>query len=1091
MARGLAGRTAAAFVNSKLTPLIIVGSLILGAMALFFLPREEEPQIHVPLIDIIIQLPGSSSKEVEQRISTPVEQWINEIPGIDYVYSTSTNGQSIVTARFHVGADPHTSLVETQQVLLHHDGDLPVDSSQPVIKERSIDDIAVLTLTLHSSRYGAYTMGRIASRLADAIRTVPSVSIVKVIGARPREVQITLNNPALASYGLTPHSVLLALQHSNQETQAGTYSSSNTSIDVHAGQFFTNVSQLNDTVVGASHGQPVSLSEVAKVTEGPAEPTNYVFNAYGAHATKQQQAEGQQQAVTISVAKKAGSNATDVVNTVLAKVKSIQGSLVPSDIHISITRNYGQSAADRANELVFHMLIAVFSVTLLIALALGPRESMVVAVAIPVTLALTLVIFSLYGYTLNRITLFALIFSIGILVDDAIVVVENIVRHYRMKNTYRLAEEAAVHAVDEVGNPTILATFAVISSILPMAFVGGLMGPYMRPIPVGASAAMFISVAIAFTVTPWAAVRLLRKPAEHPPVSEQMHEAEHGHSHGNDALTRLYISIITPLLRSTPMRMLFFGIVIVMLLGSVSLLFTDNVVVKMLPFDNKNSFQVVLNMDRGTTLAQTAAASQAMESYLLGVKDVKSVQMYVGTHSPINFNGLVRQYYFREEPWQADLEVNLVGKNERTLQSHEIVNKIRPEIARIAAKWHIEVQVAEVPPGPPVLETLVAQIYGPTDKVRLETARIVKHVFATTRGVTDVGWYHDHEQQTYQYVVDQHKAALSGVDVSAVASTLKLAISGETAGLLHDPEARKAIPIRLHFSRAYRSIPENLNNIYVSGGSGQLVPLGELVKRVLVKSQGAIYHKNLLPVIYVTGDVTGHLASPVYAIIAMNHKLSKLQMPDGGHLNVLSIRPPNSTASPGMKWSGEWQITYEVFRDLGIAFAAVLILIYVLVVGWFKSFVTPLVIMAPIPLTLVGILPAHMLLGAFFTATSMIGFIAGAGIIVRNSIILVDFIEMRLREGMDLETAVINAGAVRFRPMLLTAAAVIVGSSVILTDPIFQGLAISLMAGEIASTLLSRFAVPVLFFMMRSSELKRKVHVHSHAMDETVNVASN
>ncbi len=1085
---GIAGGIAAKFINSKLTPLLIIASLMLGLLAVMALPREEEPQISVPMIDVITMLPGSTSKEVEQRLSTPIEKWIWEMPGIKYVYSVSRPGMSIVTARFEVGANPQTSIVKLQQQLAHHADEMPMGASQPLIKERSIDDVPILAITLHSNHYDAYTLRRIANRVDVAIRQVQDVSSTEITGGPPREVRVILQPAKLAAYNLTPDQIVQALQVTNQQQQAGTFSNDNSDVAVRSGQFLVNSNQTGNIVVAVVNNRSVLLKDVAHVSEGPGEATDYVL--FGSGPGAQHKLIGVEPAVTISIAKRHGTNAISVAGEVIKKVDSLKGTLIPSDVTVTVTRNYGQTASEKANDLLFHMLVAVVSVTLLIAFTLGRKESLVVAVAIPVTLALTLLIFYLYGYTLNRITLFALIFSIGILVDDAIVVVENIVRHYRLPQDKRSALEAAIQAVDEVGNPTLLATFTVIAAILPMAFVGGLMGPYMRPIPVGASAAMLISVAIAFIVTPWAAYRLLK--GEHEESHREVHHGEDNHPHvepgHQDWMTRVYIRMMTPLLESALARWLFLGGMVVLLVASLALFVTRSVVVKMLPFDNKNEFQLIVDMPNGTTLEQTAAATRALANYIATVPEVKNYQMYVGTHSPINFNGLVRQYYFRSAPYQADIQVNLVGKSERSAQSHDIVKRIRPELAKIAQQWGVRLKVAEVPPGPPVLERLVAEVYGPTDAIRADVAAQVKHVFSTTPGVVDVDWYRDDPQSTVQYVVDTRKAALSGVDVGTVSRTLAEALSGVSAGLAHDPSARSSVPIRVRVARSDRSSIDQLSSIYVHASNGTMVPLSELVRVEHVQPDISIYHKDLMPVIYVTGDVSGRLESPVYAILAMNKELAKLHMPDGGHLNVLSIRPPFTTQKPAMKWDGEGQITYEVFRDLGIAFAVVLVLIYILVVGWFQSFKTPLVIMAPIPLTLIGILPAHALFGAYFTATSMIGFIAGAGIIVRNSIILVDFTELRLRQGMPLEQAVIDAGVTRFRPMLLTGAAVIVGMSVILGDPIFQGLALALIGGTIASTLLSRPVVPVLYYMIKKNEPGINVprDLSGHPVDEAV-----
>jgi multidrug efflux pump subunit AcrB len=1075
---GIAGRIAAAFINSKLTPLIIIASLLLGVFAVLKTPREEEPQIIVPMMDVMVAMPGATAREVEQRVTTPMEKLLWEIPGVEYIYTTSSPGQAIAIVRFYVGQDQEAALVRLREKLQSHYDSIPPGASQPIIKPRSIDDVPILALTLHSSRYDAAALRQFAVRVETAVKQVDNVSETILIGGRRREVAVTLDKSRLSGYGLTPDGVAQALQGANQRAQAGGFSRNNLDLSIKTGEFLRSAGDVGNVVVGAVSSRPVFLRDVASVQDGPEEPMQLV--QFGSGRAAKEADRGLEPAVTISVAKRPGKNAVDIAHAVLAKVDSLKGRILPSDVTVSVTRNYGETAAEKSGELLYHMGIAVVSVTLLIAFTLGRKESLVVAVAIPVTLALTLLVFYLTGYTLNRITLFALIFSIGILVDDAIVVVENIVRHYRMPEGERRPPlEAAIHAVDEVGNPTILATFAVICAILPMAFVGGLMGPYMRPIPVGASAAMLFSLVIAFTVTPWAAFRLMRN--------------EHGKSHGgkhapgtvqDDAMTRLYRRVMTPLLRSWKVRSVFFVGVVGLLLGAMALVGLKLVTVKMLPFDNKNEFQVIVDMPTGTTLEQTAAATRALGDYVATIPEVENYQLVVGTASPYNFNGLVRHYYLRNQPYQADIQVNLVGKGQRKAQSHEIAKRIRPDIERISKQWGIRVKIAEVPPGPPVLETLVAEVYGPTGEQRTEVARQVKQIFETTESVTDVDWYVDDDQPTYQFLVDSEKAALNGVDTETVNRTLAMALTGSQVGLAHDETAREDVPIRVRLSRSERSGLNALESLFVAARDGHLVPLRELVKPREIASDKAIYHKNLMPVVYVTGDVTGRQESPVYAIFAMNNRVSALNLPEGYKLNVLNIAMPFTTDRMAMKWDGEWHITLEVFRDLGIAFAAVLVLIYILVVAWFQSFKTPLVIMAPIPLTLVGILPAHALMGAFFTATSMIGFIAGAGIIVRNSIILVDFIELRLREGMPLEQAVVNAGATRFRPMLLTAAAVIVGSFVILFDPIFQGLAIALMAGEIASTLLSRLAVPVLYYLMKRQEMSHIAPMRHPPLEE-------
>jgi multidrug efflux pump subunit AcrB len=874
----------------------------------------------------------------------------------------------------------------------------------------------------------------------------------------------------MASRNVTPAIVSMALGQANREMLAGSFSSGNQQFLVETGGFLRNLDDVQNLVITTVEDRPVYLREIAAVYDGPEEVTDYVLfgfgpaghlsHALGSHSEVKDARLGTYPAITISVAKRKGTNAMAVAERVLHKVEQLQGPLIPSDVNVTVTRNYGETAKEKSDELLFHMFLAILSVSVLIWLTLGLRESGVVAIAIPVTLALTLVVFYFLGYTLNRVTLFALIFSIGILVDDAIVVVENIVRHYRLpQNKGRPLIDVAIEAVDEVGNPTILATFTVIAAILPMAFVSGLMGPYMRPIPVGASAAMVFSLLVAFMVTPWASLRLLKK------------EAEHDDKHSKEGWSTVaYRRVMKPLIVRPVVRYGFLGGVMVLLLGAMGLFALKLVTVKMLPFDNKSEFQVIIDMPEGATLENTAAVTQEIGQYLSTVPEVMDYQMYVGTSSPYNFNGLVRHYFLRSAPHEADIQVNLVPKHERSRQSHPLAKIVRPPIQEIARRHGAAVKVSEVPPGPPVLQTLVAEVYGPSEERRLEVAEQIRTIFEETDGVVDVDSYIEEDQIKYRFEVDKEKAALSGVSAEQIVATLRLAVEGVSVGLLHDPLEKEDVSIHLRLPREERSSVGALKGIKLVGKSGDLVPLGELV-RVEETIQGKnIYHKNLMPVVYVTGDVAGSEESPVYAIATLSEKIAELEIPEGYEIEQFTASQPFLDEKLSMKWDGEWHITYEVFRDLGIAFAAVLVLIYILVVGWFQSMLTPLVIMAAIPFSLVGILPAHWLMGAFFTATSMIGFIAGAGIVVRNSIILVDFIELRLREGMPLKEAVVDAGAVRFRPMMLTAAAVIVGASVILFDPIFQGLAISLMAGEVASLLLSRMTVPILYFIMRKRE---------------------
>ncbi|MFC5453725.1 efflux RND transporter permease subunit [Prosthecobacter fluviatilis] len=1073
---GIAGRIAAAFVDSKLTPLVVIASVILGAAAVVLLPREEEPQIKVPMVDVLVSMPGSSANEIEERATRPMEKLLWEVPGVEYLYSTSRDSESLVIVRFKVGEDPERSLVKITEKLRSNFDRIPMGVTPPLIKPKSIDDVPILALTFHSARYDHLTLRRLAAQVEESVKQVPLVAETTLLGGSRRAVRVMLDPVKLASRNLSPAGLVPMLQQANRQFRAGGLTTGNNEVLVETGAFLRTAHEVGDVVIGVFSGRPVYLREVAEIIDGGEEPTQYVF-----HGSKS----ADEPAVTLSIAKRPGANAISVADEVLHKVDLLKGTIIPADVQVSVTRNYGETAAEKSNELLLHMGIAVFSVAILIWLTLGWRESGIVAVAIPATLALTLLIFYLYGFTLNRITLFALIFSIGILVDDAIVVVENIVRHFHLpQNKGRSWSAIAVEAVGEVGNPTILATFAVIAAVLPMAFVGGLMGPYMRPIPIGASAAMFWSLLIAFIVTPWASIRILRWGGKYSKLTEG-NAVDDGHKHlasehEEDFFTKLYRRMMGPLIHHTGARWMFLIGITVLLLGAMATVGLGWVKVKMLPFDNKSEFQVILNMPEGASLEQTAAVAREMAAVIRTEPEVTDYQIYSGVASPYNFNGLVRHYFLRRGANVADIQVNLVGKHERKAQSHDIAKRVRPAVAEIAARYDARVAIAEVPPGPPVLQTLVAEIYGPDEESRLKMARAVKDIFKATPGVVDVDWYVEADQQKARFIIDKEKAALHGISAATISQTLKIAVDGESVDLLHQPQEKEDVNIRLELPRFAKTTAEDLlalrvrsgdaNALPEPGASGApLVPLRELVKVEHVPVEKSRYHKNLMPVTYVIGDVAGVVESPVYAIFQMNEALKKLDTRafggSGAELKILNASMPFSDAEPAMKWDGEWHITIEVFRDLGAAFGACLILIYVLMVGWFRSFITPAIVMVAIPFSLVGILPAHGLMDAFFTATSMIGFMAGGGIVVRNSIILVDFIELRIQEGMPLSEAVIDAGAVRFRPMLLTAMAVVVGAAVILADPIFQGLAIALMAGEIASLFISRMAVPVLYFM--------------------------
>lgn len=1050
---GIAGKLAGAFIQSKLTPLIIAASILLGLGAVVMLPREEEPQIIVPMIDVMVQMPGASSKEIEERVTKPIEKLLWEIPGVEYIYSTSSPGFSMAIVRFKVGQNEEDAIVRLNQKLFANLDLIPSGASQPLVKPRSIDDVPILAITLSSANSDHFTLRRIAAQLTDRIKEINDISEVKIIGGQRRQVRVLLDEAKMSSRNIAPAAIIPLIQQSNQQVTAGTISSQNKEAIVETGNFFKSAEDVGNVVVGVFGERPVFLKDVSTIADGAEEPADYVMFGHGAGEKTEQKTSGVEPAVTLAVSKRKGTNAIEIAHKVLEKVEAQKGVFIPNNVRVTTTRNYGETAAEKSNELLLHMLVAIVSVSILIMFALGFRESGIVATAIPVTLALTLAVFYLYGYTLNRITLFALIFSIGILVDDAIVVVENMTRHYGLpENKGRSLVSIAIEAVDEVGNPTILATFAVIAAILPMAFVSGLMGPYMRPIPVGASAAMIFSMIVAFVVTPWAALKMLKRDTKH--------------EHGKEGFTtRLYRKVMTAIIVNPVWRYSFLAGVVFLLLAASSLVALKFVKVKMLPFDNKSEFQVIIDMPEGATLEETAAVTRELANYVGTVPEVVDYQMYVGTASPYNFNGLVRHYFLRRGSNVADIQVNLLEKGERSAQSHDIARRVRPELQKIALKYGANVKVAEVPPGPPVLQTIVAEVYGPNYERQIEVAKGVKDILESTEGVVDVDWYVEDNQTKYNLKINKEKAAISGISAEQIAQTLRVAVDGMNVGLLHLPNEKEDTYINLRLPKAERSSLADLQQIKVIGNQGNLVSINELTEIQQVKSDKSIYHKNLMPVVYVTADVAGAVESPVYAILGLNDKIAQMKLPEGYELERYVASQPFLTNKYAMKWDGEWHITYEVFRDMGIAFAAVMVLIYILVVGWFQSFKTPLTIMAAIPFSLVGILPAHALMGAFFTATSMIGFIAGAGIVVRNSIILVDFVELRMKHGMSLIDAVVDAGAVRFRPMLLTAAAVIVGSAVMLADPIFQGLAISLMAGEVASLLLSRMAVPVLFYL--------------------------
>ncbi|MBI3130786.1 MAG: efflux RND transporter permease subunit [Acidobacteria bacterium] len=1086
----LAGRLAKGFLRSKLTPLLVFASILLGVLAVVLTPREEEPQIVVPMVDLYVPFPGASPKEVESQVTTPLEKRLWGIPGVEYLYSVSRPGLSLITVRFKVNEPQEESLVKVHQELMANADLLPSGAMKPVAKLLTIDDVPFLTLTLHGEKDTPGQLRTLGEALSRELATVPDTAQVKVVGGAKRQVRIEPDPAKLRSLGMSLGELMPALQSAEAQLPSGNLVANNRSTTVEASGFLAEATELKRLVVGVRNGRPIYLADVARISDAPeSEPT---LSFYGENGTFSP-------SVTVTLSKRKGTNATHLSEVVLAKVEALKGSLIPGDVQLTVTRNYGETAGEKSNELIEHLLIATLSVIALIGLAMGWRSAAVVGIAVPVTLALTLLLTYLFGYTLNRVTLFALIFSIGILVDDAIVVVENIHRHLHLPGPRKPFAQLVVEAVDEVGNPTILATFAVIAAILPMAFVRGLMGPYMRPIPVGASLAMIFSLVIAFVISPWASLIIFKKEANLPEVDESgLHPAttrtaipqapDHTEADEPESWsTRVYRKVMHALLTQAKVRWGFFVGVVILLGASMSLVGIGAVKVKMLPFDNKSEFMVQLDLPAGTPREASLALGQSVARRLMQEAVVKDVQVYAGEAAPFTFVGMVRHSFLRAETEMVDVQVNLVPKGDRKEQSHAIATRLRPELLKLTANTGARFKIVEIPPGPPVMDTLVAEVYGPTEEARRATAEQVRKAFNEVEGVVDVDSTLNPTNPKVGLKLDREKAALHGVAPAHVMQTLFAAGQGMPLGTFHVDRGATQVPVILQLPKEQRSRLNQLLQLTVPGQRGA-VPLSELVTVVDGLEAPTLHHKNLMPVSYVFGDLAGTIESPVYALSALNTKLDALKNPDGTVVPRLGLSHPDNTEALALKWDGEWHITLEVFRDLGLAFAAVLVLIYVLVVGWFESFTVPLVILVPIPLSLIGILPAHGLLGSFFTATSMIGFIAGAGIIVRNSIILVDFIELKLAEGMALEAAVEEAGVVRFRPMLLTAAAVLVGSSVMLADPIFQGLAISLMAGEVAATLLSRLAVPVLYYLLarrgRAADLQRRALTSSTLTQE-------
>lgn len=1064
MKEGISGKIAHFFIHSKLTVLLMVALMIIGVYSSFLIPREEEPQINVPMADVMVGYPGASSAEVESRVIKPLEKIIGNIKGVEHIHSMAMNGQGMIIVQFYVGQDIERSYVKLYDELMKHEHEFPQGVYKPIVKTRSIDDVPMLGLTLWSEKYNDFELRQIAEELTSEIEKVKDVAITKEIGGRNREVKVILDKDKMAETGVDPLNIMQMIQANNGSSQSGAVVHGDQEYLVTTGQFLQTAEDIEDLVVGVHQNMPVYLKQVATVEDGPSTPRSYVSFGYGKANEKVKANPSDYPAVTLSVAKVKGADAMKISEKIIAKVDALKKTIIPNDVHVEVTRNYGETASHKVGELLMHLGIAIIAVTVLVMLAMGWRGGLVVFLSVPLTFALTLFSYYLLGYTLNRITLFALVFVVGIVVDDSIIIAENMHRHFKMK---RLPfKQAAIFAINEVGNPTILATFTVIAAILPMAFVSGMMGPYMSPMPIGASIAMLLSLFVALTITPYLGYHFLQE------KEENEHKAEEGLE--TSWIYKIYNKFERPFLESSKKRRWMLGITVLLLLGSVTMFFTKSVAVKMLPFDNKNEFQVVIDMPEGTTLERTAAVTQEIAQYLSTVPEVVNYQNYIGTSAPITFNGLVRHYDMRGGSNMADIQVNLLHKEDRDPQSHDIAKRVRPEILKIAKRFGANVKVIEVPPGPPVLSTLVAEIYGPDYKEQIKVANQVKTILHQTPDIVDIDWMVEEPQTEYHLEVDKEKAMLNGIAPQQIVGNLTYLLKEYPVSNLFDETSNDNVGIVLALDDKDKTSLEDIGALKIKGSRGNVVPVSDLIQIKKDTLQKTIYRKDQKRVVYVTADMAGALESPVYAILGMNEKLQKIKLPAGYAVSDLYMGQPEDESNFTVKWDGEWQITLEVFRDLGAAFLVVIIIIYMLIVGWFQNFKTPIVMMLAIPLSLVGIVLGHWLLGAFFTATSFIGMIALAGVMVRNSVLLIDFIEIRLNEGIPLKQAIIDAGAVRTTPILLTTGAVVIGASIILFDPIFQGLAISLVAGAIVSTLLTLIVVPLIYYITERKKWETK-----------------
>ncbi len=1055
MQDGISGKIAALFMNSKLSILLMIGLMIIGVYSSTLIPREEEPQINVPMADIMVGYPGASPQEIENRVLQPLEKVLSNIKGVEHLHSTAMNGQAMIIVQFYVGEDVERSYVKLYDELMKNQHIFPKGVYQPVVKTRSIDDVPMLGLTLWSEKYDDFQIRQMAEELSSEIKKIHDVSTIKEIGGRSRELKVVLDIDKLAENSIDALSIMQMIQANNGSMQSGSFVQNDQEYLITTGQFLSTKEDVENLVVGVNQNMPVYLKQVARIEDGPGSAKSYVSFGYSKNNESYKNNPSEYPAVTLSIAKVKGADAMKISEQILNKVEQLKVNVIPNDVKVEATRNYGETASHKVNELLFHLFVAIVAVTVLVMLAMGWRGGLVVFLSVPLTFALTLFAYYMLGYTLNRITLFALVFVVGIVVDDSIIIAENMHRHFKMK---RLPfKQAAIYAINEVGNPTILATFTVIAAILPMAFVSGMMGPYMSPMPIGASIAMLLSLFVALTITPYLGYRLLKE------KDDQKHKEDEGHE--TSWIYKFYNKFEKPLLESKKKRYIMLGSIGLLLIGSIAMFFTKSVAVKMLPFDNKNEFQVVVDMPEGTTLERTAAVTKEIAQYLTTVPEVVNYQNYIGASAPITFNGLVRHYDLRGGSNMADIQVNLLHKEDRKTQSHDIAKRIRPSIRKIGEKYGANIKIVEVPPGPPVLSTIVAEIYGPNHKDQIKVAHQVKEILEKTDDVVDVDWGVEDSQIEYKLEVDREKAMLNGIAPQQVVANLTYLLKEYPISNLYDENSANSVGIVMALDDKDKTNINDIQNLKIKGQHGNMIPVKDLVSVRKDTLQKSISRKDQKRVVYVLADMAGGLESPAYAILGMEKKLKAMKLPAGYEVQELYLNQPSDESNFTVKWDGEWQVTLEVFRDLGIAFLVVIIIIYMLIVSWFQNFKTPIVMMIAIPLSLIGIVLGHWLLNAFFTATSFIGMIALAGVMVRNSVLLIDFIEIRLKDGVPLKQAIIDAGAVRTTPILLTTGAVVIGASIILFDPIFQGLAISLVAGAIVSTILTLLVVPVIYYM--------------------------